>query len=98
MAPFPRVRVYTDSEPAIKAIRREFHRGPFRAFDVHLRCVRDELKGTELYYVGTNEQLADLLTKPLDKKRTHKHCHGMGILLTGVEGVRSLEQGVLDPR
>ena len=77
-------RLYIDNEAAIKLAHNPEY--PRRTKHIRIRhffvreCVNDN--ELEVYKIGTNEQLADILTKPVEKQRLKTLSQGMGLYET----------------
>ncbi|OAA64560.1 hypothetical protein SPI_03207 [Niveomyces insectorum RCEF 264] len=64
-----RIRLFIDNQSTIKLIRSGIFRLGSKHYEVKLHWVREEYEAghVELVYVPTDDQLADLMTKPLAK-------------------------------
>lgn len=79
--------IFVDNQSPIKLAKNpEFHRRT-KYIDVRCHFIREKLKANEirLVYVNTNEQLADIFTKPLNHKPFKKLSAGIGLVTKSEE-------------
>ena len=79
---FKKVLLLCDNESAIKLTNNLVQHGRTKHIDVHHYFIRDhQQKGDiSIESVGTEDQLADIFTKPLDEKRFCKLRNELNIL------------------
>jgi hypothetical protein len=77
-----KVPLLCDNESAIKIAHNPVQHNKAKHIEIHHHFIRDYLNQGEidLSYVGTNEQLADIFTKPLDKARFRELRHELNII------------------
>jgi hypothetical protein len=68
---FKQVLLLCDNESAVKLTNNPFQHSRTKHIDVHHHFIRDHQQKGNIYIesVGTDDQLADIFTKPLDEKR-----------------------------
>jgi hypothetical protein len=68
------ITLLCDNESAIKIPYNPYERSRTKYIDIQHHFLRDHaIKGDiVILYVGTNDQLDDIFTKPLDEKRFHE--------------------------
>jgi hypothetical protein len=79
---FNKVPLLCDNESAIKLTNNLVQHGRTKHTDIHHHFIRDhQQKGNiSIESVGTEDQLADISTKPLDEKRFCKLINELNIL------------------
>jgi hypothetical protein len=79
---FDKVPLLCDSESAIKIAHNLVQHNKTKHIEIRHHFIRDHVNHGEidLSYVGTNEQLADIFTKPLDKARFQELRHELNII------------------
>ncbi|KAI3771054.1 hypothetical protein L6452_02207 [Arctium lappa] len=79
---FNHIPIYYDSKSAIAITANPVQHKKTKHIDIRYHYIKDHVeKGTiELYFVNTDYQLADLFTKPLDKKRFNFLVSKLGML------------------
>ena len=67
----PTVKIWEDNQACIKLVENPVHHKRTKHIDIRYHFVRDHLKKEhiDVQYVKTDDQLADILTKPLPKPR-----------------------------
>jgi hypothetical protein len=68
---FDKVPLLCDNESAIKIAHNPVQHNKTKHIEIRHHFIRDHVnhRDIDLSYVGTNEQLADIFTKPLDEAR-----------------------------
>jgi hypothetical protein len=79
---FKNVPLLSDNESAMKLTNNPVQHQRTKYIDVHHHFIRDHQQKGDIAIesVGTEDQLADLFTKPLDEKRFHKLKNELDIL------------------
>jgi hypothetical protein len=79
---FKNVPLLCDNESAIKMTQNPVQHGRTKHIDIRHHFIRDHQQKGDIAIesVGTNDQLADILTKPLDEKRFCKLRNELNIL------------------
>ena len=78
---FKKVTLLCDNESAIKLTNNLVQHARTKHIDVRHHFIRDQQKGgISIESVGTEDQLADIFTKPLDDKRFCKLRNELNIL------------------
>jgi hypothetical protein len=79
---FKNVPLLCDNESAIKMIQNPVQHGRTKHIDIRHHFIRDHQQKGDIAIesVGTDDQLADILTKPLDEKRFCKLRNELNIL------------------
>ena len=79
---FKKVPLLCDNESAIKLTNNPIQHARTKHIDVHHHFIRDhQQKGNiSIESVGTEDQLANIFTKPLDEKRSYKLRNELNIL------------------
>jgi len=79
---YDHIPIYCDSQSAIAIAVNLVNHSRSKHIDVRYHFLKDHIeKGDiELYFVGTDYQLADLFTKPLDEKRFKFLISKLGML------------------
>jgi hypothetical protein len=79
---FDKVPLLCDNESAIKIAHNPVQHNKTKHIDICHHFIRDHVNRGEidLSYVGTNEQLADIFTKPLDEVRFWELRHELNII------------------
>jgi hypothetical protein len=79
---FKKVPLFSDNESAIKLTQNLVQHQRTKHIDVRHHFIRDhQQKGDiDIQSIGTDDQLADILTKPLDEKRFCKLRNELHIL------------------
>ena len=79
---FKQVPLLCDNESAVKLTNNPVQHQRTKHIDVRHHFIRDhQQKGDiEIQNVGTDDQLADIFTKPLDEKRFHKLKNELNII------------------
>lgn len=75
----PLLRV--DNKSAISLMKNPVHHDRSKHIDVKLHVIRDYAQSgqIEVKFIGTNEQLGDILTKPLGKNKFRELCTKIGL-------------------
>ena len=83
---FKKVPLLCDNESAIKLTNNPVQHAGTKHIDVHHHFVRDHQQKGEICIesVGTEDQLADIFTKPLDEKRFCKIRNELNILTSQI--------------
>jgi hypothetical protein len=79
---FKNVPLLCDNESAIKMVQNPVQHGRTKHIDIRHHFIRDHQQKGDIAIesVGTDDQLADILTKPLDEKRFCKLRNELNIL------------------
>jgi hypothetical protein len=79
---FDKVPLLCDNESAIKIAHNPVKHNKTKHIEIRHHFIRDHVNRGEidLSYVGTNEQLADIFTKPLDEARFQELRHELNII------------------
>ena len=77
---FKQVPLLCDNESAIKLTNNPVQHARTKHIDVHHHFIRDHQQKGCIKSVGTDDQLADIFTKPLDEKRFCKISNELNIL------------------
>ena len=78
---FKQVPLLCDNESAVKLTNNLVQYSRTKHIDAHHHFIRDQQKGDIcIESVGTDDQLADIFTKPLDEKRFCKLRNELNIL------------------
>ena len=79
---YSKIPIYCDSRSAIAISCNPVQHSRTKHIDIRYHFIKDHVeKGTiELYFVGTDNQLADLFTKALDSKRFNFLISKLGML------------------
>jgi hypothetical protein len=79
---FKNVPLLCDNESALKLTNNPVQHQRTKHIDVHHHFIRDHQQKGDIAIesVGTEDQLADLFTMPLDEKRFHKLKNELNIL------------------
>ena len=77
-----KVPLLCDNETAIKISYNPVQHSKTKDIEIHHHFIRDHVKrgDMELSYVGTDDQLADIFTKPLDEARFRELRHELNII------------------
>jgi hypothetical protein len=77
-----KVPLFCDNESAIKISYNPVQHSKTKHIEIHHHFIRDHVKRGEIdiIHVGTQEQLADIFTKPLDEARFHELRHELNII------------------
>lgn len=80
---FPQVKINVDNQSAIKLAQAQQQHSRTKHIDIKVHFVRDEIeKGNiSVNYVNSNEQLADILTKPVTKIVLNNCLNKLNMLL-----------------
>jgi Reverse transcriptase (RNA-dependent DNA polymerase) len=75
----PQPIIYTDNEAPESIVKREPEYQRSKHIDIRYHFVRDhyEKQTFEVMHISTNEQIADILTKPLTRAKHHQIVHTM---------------------
>jgi hypothetical protein len=79
---FDKVPLLCDNESAIKIAHNPVQHNKRKHIEIHHHFIRDHVNRADidLSYVGTNDQLADIFTKPLDEARFRELRHELNII------------------
>jgi hypothetical protein len=79
---FDKVPLLCDNESAIKIAHNPMQHNKTKHIEIRHYFIQDHVNRGDivLSYVGTNEQLADIFTKPLDEVRFRELRHELNII------------------
>jgi hypothetical protein len=79
---FDKVLLLCDNESAIKITLNPVQHNKTKHIEIRHHFIRDHVNcgDIDLSYAGTNEQLADIFTKPLDEARFRELRHELNII------------------
>ena len=77
-----KVPLLRDNESAIKIVDNPVQHSRTKHIDIHHHFLRDHVarEDIEIFHVGTEKQLADIFTKPLDEARFHELRYELNIV------------------
>ena len=78
-----KVPLLCGNESAIKISHNPVQHSKTKHIEIHHHFIRDHIKqgDTDIIYINTQEQLADIFTKPLDEERFCKLRHELNIMI-----------------
>ena len=76
-----KIRIYEDNQSAIKTANDEIHNERSKHIDIRYHFIRERIKRKEIEikYLKTEDMIADILTKGLDKMKIQKLIKEMGL-------------------
>lgn len=75
------IRVFCDNDSTIKLAKSDAFRPRTKHIDIRYQYIRDKIESglIDLQFVGTNENIADALTKSVTKEKHFFCANGMGL-------------------
>lgn len=74
--------VYCDNQSSIALTKNPVHHARTRHIDIKQHFIRQAVlnKQVEMRYIHTDENVADLFSKPLPQEKRVKHCNALGLV------------------
>jgi hypothetical protein len=80
-----------DNKSTISLVKNPVHHDRSKHIDVRFHLIREYQNTRQIVveFIRTEEQLADVLTKPLEREKFRELCSKIGICSVSVKGIKS---------